>query len=78
MAVVLNKHGMHNMFIVMDNASIHKTQAVRNAIKQHGHTPLFLPPYSLFLNPIKECWAKIKAEERKTPLTGNGNLAQRI
>lgn len=79
MAAVLNKHGMHNMYIVMDNASIHKTQAVLDAIiKNHGHTALFLPPYSPFLNPIEECWAKIKAEVRKTPLKGKENLALRI
>lgn len=36
------------MYIVMDNAAIHKTPDVLRAIHEHGHTPLFLPP--LFTN----------------------------
>jgi transposase len=27
--------------------------------------PLFLPPYSPFLNPIEDCWAKVKKNTRK-------------
>ncbi|CDH61598.1 hypothetical protein RO3G_03680 [Lichtheimia corymbifera JMRC:FSU:9682] len=77
-AYVLNKHGLHNMYIVMDNASIHKTKQVLDAIRKHNHVPLFLPPYSPFLNPIEECWAKIKKQVRKTPLSSNDSLATRI
>lgn len=78
MAAVLNKLGLHNMYIVMDNATIHKTPEVLQAIRNHGHTSLFLPPYSPMLNPIEECWAKIKAEVRKVPLKKNELLADRI
>jgi hypothetical protein len=30
------------------------------------------------LNPIEECWSKIKQEVRKTPLTKNEIIADRI
>ncbi|KAL1932224.1 hypothetical protein VTP01DRAFT_9280 [Rhizomucor pusillus] len=66
------------MFIVMDNAGIHKTKAVVQAIKDRGHHPLFLPPYSPFLNPIEKCWPKMKAVVRKTPLKKHESLASRI
>lgn len=68
MASVLNKLGLNNMFVIMDNAAIHKTPDVYKAVRDHEHTPLFLPPYSPFLNPIEECWSKIKGEVRKTLL----------
>lgn len=77
-AEVLNEHGLQNMYIVMDNASIHKTAGVIAAIEKHHHIPLFLPPYSPFLNPIEECWAKVKAEVRKNPLSSKDSLVERI
>ncbi|KAG0746722.1 hypothetical protein G6F57_002704 [Rhizopus arrhizus] len=78
MAAVLNKLGLHNIYIVMDNATIHKTPKVFQAIRNHGHNALFLPPYSPMLNPIEECWAKIKKEVCKTPLKKNELIADRI
>ncbi|KAG2215415.1 hypothetical protein INT45_005444 [Circinella minor] len=74
-AVLLNKLGLKNMYIVMDNAAIHKTPDVLREIHEHGHTPLFLPSYSPMLNPIEECWAKIKQEVRKTPLAKSEIIA---
>ncbi|KAG0932292.1 hypothetical protein G6F57_010454 [Rhizopus arrhizus] len=55
MTSTLNKLGLHNMHIIMDNATIHKTEEIVTAIRENGHTALFLPPYSPFLNPIEEC-----------------------
>ncbi|KAG1146555.1 hypothetical protein G6F37_001371 [Rhizopus arrhizus] len=75
---VLNKLGLKNMYIVMDNAAIHKTPEVLKAIRDSGHYALFLPPYSSMLNPIEECWAKIKSVVRKTPLAKNEMIADRI
>ncbi|KAG1451954.1 hypothetical protein G6F56_007947 [Rhizopus delemar] len=48
MISTLNKLGLHNMHIVMDNATIHKTEEVVTAIRDNGHTALFLLPYSPF------------------------------
>lgn len=66
------------MFIIMGNATIHKTSEVHKATRDHGHTPFFLPPYSPFLNPIEERWSKIKGEVRKTPVGKNEILADKI
>ncbi|KAI8884055.1 hypothetical protein K501DRAFT_85198 [Backusella circina FSU 941] len=70
---VLKDFGLENMYIVIDNATIHKTPDVLQAIRDNGHIPLFLPPYSPFLNPIEECWSKIKTKVRKSPLQKNEN-----
>ncbi len=43
----------HGTNLLMDNASIHKTAAVRYAMKEKGFIPLFVPPYSPEYNPIE-------------------------
>lgn len=47
--------------IVMDNASFHKSSAIRQLIQNAGHLLLFLPSYSPDLNPIEHKWAQAKA-----------------
>ncbi|ORE15804.1 hypothetical protein BCV71DRAFT_161437, partial [Rhizopus microsporus] len=40
---------------------------------------LFMTPYSLFLNPIEECWAKIqKRDPRRNPHKKGDGLTPRI
>ncbi len=51
--------------VVMDNVGAHKTAAVRRRIEAAGAHILFLPPYSPELNPIEECWSKLKELLRK-------------
>lgn len=51
--------------LVMDNATFHKRQDTLQAIKNAGHTALFLPPYSPDMNPIEKKWAQAKALRRK-------------
>lgn len=46
--------------IVMDNAAFHKTDLVRNFFKENSLAYLYLPPYSPMLNPIEECFSKVK------------------
>ncbi|KAG2217079.1 hypothetical protein INT45_013106, partial [Circinella minor] len=58
---VLKENGMDGRILVMDNAAIHKTPEVREAVKKQGFEILYLPPYSPFLNPIEEFWSKMKA-----------------
>jgi transposase len=52
--------------VVLDNLGAHKTQDVRDAIENAGATLLFQPPYSPDLNPILECWSKVKASLRRS------------
>lgn len=47
--------------VVMDNINIHKVVGIREAIESVGARVLDLPEYSPDLNPIEECWSKIKS-----------------
>ena len=47
-------------FVVMDNASFHKSQKTRELIDSVGCKLIFLPPYSPDLNPIEKFWANMK------------------
>jgi transposase len=46
--------------VVLDNCSIHKQEEIEDAIEAVGAWVLFLPPYSPDLNPIENCWSKVK------------------
>jgi len=48
--------------LVLDNYSIHKTQAVRDFVKEHADRLrlVFLPTYSPWLNPIELFWRHLK------------------
>lgn len=46
--------------VVMDNLGVHGVTGVEQAIRWAGARVLFLPPYSPELNPIEECWSKVK------------------
>ena len=47
--------------VVLDNCSIHKQEEIEEAIEAVGAWVLFLPPYSPDLNPMENCWSKVKA-----------------
>jgi putative transposase len=51
--------------VIMDNLGSHKGQAIKTAIRSVGARPLFLPPYSPDLNPIKQVFSKVKHTSRK-------------
>jgi transposase len=46
--------------VIADNLSAHKAAGVVEAIAATGARLLYLPPYSPDLNPIEQCWSKIK------------------
>lgn len=51
--------------VVMDNLGAHRATGVRALIEAAGARviympPIYMPPYSPDLNPIEECWSKIK------------------
>lgn len=47
-------------YVVMDNASFHKSTKTRELIESVGCKVIFLPPYSPELNPIEKFWANMK------------------
>ena len=51
--------------VVMDNLRVHKVTGIVEAIEARGAQILDLPPYGCDLNPIEECWSKIKSILRK-------------
>ena len=75
---VLDRNEMKGHYLVMDNAPIHTPSAVRDSIESRGYKCLYLPPYSPFLNPIEEFWAKVKAGIRRNALKTDDRLSDRI
>ena len=53
--------------VIMDNASFHKSLAIRTAIEATGATLLFVAPYSPDLNPIEKTFGAIKRKRSYEP-----------
>jgi transposase len=51
--------------LIMDNASFHRTAQVEQLYYKAGVKLVYLPPYSLDLNPIEEFFAKLKGFIKK-------------
>jgi transposase len=51
--------------VVMDNLPAHHVDGIEGLIESTGASVLYLPPYSPDLNPIEECWSKMKSLIRK-------------
>jgi transposase len=49
-----------NQVIIMDNASIHKSNKIKETIEGKGCKLIYLPPYSPDLNPIERYWFFVK------------------
>ena len=52
-------------YVILDNASFHKSAKTKDLIEKAGCHLLFLPKYSPDLNPIEHCWANFKNFLRK-------------
>jgi transposase len=50
--------------VLMENNPTHKLDEIEDAIEAAGAWVLFLPTYSPDLNPIENCWSKVKARLR--------------
>ncbi|MCA1554818.1 MAG: IS630 family transposase [Chloroflexi bacterium] len=51
--------------VLIDNLNVHKSEVAQSQIAARGARLEFLPPYSPDLNPIEQCWAKVKSVLRK-------------
>jgi len=49
-----------NQILVIDNASFHPQERIRQLVLQAGCEVIFLPPYSPDLNKIEKFWARLK------------------
>lgn len=56
----LENNNLQEVWLVLDNVSLHKTKQVRDLVGQTRHTLVFLPPYSPMMNPIEEVFSKVK------------------
>jgi len=54
-----------NSVVVLDNATFHKRQDIKEAIINAGHILEYLPPYSPDLNDIEHKWAQAKNIRKK-------------
>ena len=50
------------IYIVQDNWPVHKLPEPMQAMRDHQLTPLFLPTYASWLNPIEKLWRWLKQE----------------
>ena len=57
--------------IVMDNASIHKTSAVKAALEAKKYNPKYIPAYSPDFNPIENVFGVVKTAWRRINATRN-------
>ncbi|KAG1166966.1 hypothetical protein G6F46_001288 [Rhizopus delemar] len=65
-------------YIVIDNASIHKSKPMIRKIESKGYKVMYLSPYSLELNPIEQFWAIVKGKMKRDKLMNEENLSSRI
>jgi transposase len=57
----MNRWPFPNSVLVVDNATIHKVDGIREMVEEHGARLLYLPTYSPDLNPIELAFSSIKA-----------------
>jgi transposase len=50
------------VYVVQDNWPVHKLPEVRAAMQAEGLTPVFLPTYASWLNPIEKLWRWLKQD----------------
>lgn len=50
--------------VLLDNVATHKQEEIEDLIEARGALVIFLPPYSPDLNPIENCWSKVKTRLR--------------
>jgi molybdenum-dependent DNA-binding transcriptional regulator ModE len=75
---ILDACNLKGYYILMDNASIHTSNEVKDMITSRGYRYKYFPPYSPFLNAIELFWSKLKYGIKRKPFDNSGNLTPRI
>ena len=52
--------GITDFVIILDRASIHKSNRLKELVESYGYTILLLSPYSPDYNPIEHVWWQLK------------------
>jgi transposase len=64
--------------VLMHNLPAHKVNRIEHMILSRGARLEYPPPYSPDLNPIEQCWSKVKSFLRKTKARTRRALAAAI
>lgn len=70
-------HLRKGQVVILDNASIHKSEETKMIIKKAKCHLVFLPPYSPDLNPIEHTWAH-KKQYIRSNMHNNSSLTNAI
>ncbi|KAG0777346.1 hypothetical protein G6F22_011935 [Rhizopus arrhizus] len=65
-------------YLVIDNASIHKSKPMIRKIKARYYKVMYLPLYSPELNPSEQFWALVKGKMKRHRLMKEETLSSRI
>ncbi len=60
--------------LILDNASVHRTQAVKELCAQRGIVLRYMPPYSPWFNPVENAFAQAKHEYRRRRLVRSADM----
>jgi len=59
--VILRENNISNAILIMNNVSFLRCEEIRTFVESNRHVIKFLPPYSLFFNPIEYMFSQFKS-----------------
>ncbi|KAG0177271.1 hypothetical protein DFQ28_009577 [Apophysomyces sp. BC1034] len=62
----------------MGNESIHTSSEIDELTASRGYKCVYLPPYSLELNPIEQFWSVVRNKVKRSELSDKEDLRTRI
>ena len=65
-------------YFMMDNVAFHQSSSIKEAIANDEDKPLFLPPYSPFLNPIENLFNQWKKRVKRARPNNQEELMEAI
>ena len=74
----LRARAIARSYFIMDNVAFHKCSSVKEAIGNNEDKPLYLPPYSPFLNPIENLFSQWKNHVKRARPNNQEELMEAI